>query len=291
VEARPGSKGKRRVPKPEVDRRVKEVAQMLGIGGLLMRKPKQLSGGQRQRVAMGRAIVRKPQAFLFDEPLSNLDAKLRVQMRGELAKLHEKLETTIIYVTHDQIEAMTLADRIVVMDNGVIMQVGSPLEVYHHPRNLFVVGFMGSPGMNFFDLRVVGEKDSLSLEWQNFKLPIPEALKERFEKARGRDVILGIRSEHVHDKRTKTYFPGAGTLKATVEVVEPIGSEVILIASCGCENIAARVDSQTDVRPHMPVEFLVDMNRMHLFDRVTEESYWKAAARVWKDSARDIQTA
>jgi len=267
------------------------VAQMLGIGGLLMRKPKQLSGGQRQRVAMGRAIVRKPQAFLFDEPLSNLDAKLRVQMRGELAKLHEKLETTIIYVTHDQIEAMTLADRIVVMDNGVIMQVGSPLEVYHHPRNLFVVGFMGSPGMNFFDLRVVGEKDSLSLEWQNFKLPIPEALKERFEKARGRDVILGIRSEHVHDKRTKTYFPGAGTLKATVEVVEPIGSEVILIASCGCENIAARVDSQTDVRPHMPVEFLVDMNRMHLFDRVTEESYWKAAARVWKDSARDIQTA
>ncbi|UCH23523.1 MAG: sn-glycerol-3-phosphate ABC transporter ATP-binding protein UgpC, partial [Deltaproteobacteria bacterium] len=263
----------RKFPKSEIDLRVNEVAQMLGINELLKRKPKELSGGQRQRVAMGRAIVRKPKVFLFDEPLSNLDAKLRVQMRAELARLHGQLKTTIVYVTHDQIEAMTLADRIVVMNNGIIMQTGAPMEVYDNPQNLFVAGFIGSPAMNFFDVRVIGEKGALSVKGDNFQLVIPDKLQDRFIQAKNRELVVGIRPEHIYDKKVKGEFPGNELLKATVEVVEPIGSQVILLASCGTANITACVDPQTNAMPNMELEFLVDTNRLHLFDKTTREAY------------------
>jgi multiple sugar transport system ATP-binding protein len=263
----------RKFPKSEINFRVNEVAQMLGIKELLNRKPKELSGGQRQRVAMGRAIVRKPKVFLFDEPLSNLDAKLRVQMRGELARLHRRLETTIVYVTHDQIEAMTLADRIVVMNNGIIMQIGAPMEVYDNPQNLFVAGFIGSPAMNFFDVRIIGEKGALSVKGDNFQLAIPDKLQDRFIQAKNRELVFGIRPEHIYDKELKGEFPGGESLKATVEVVEPIGSQVILLASFGTANITACVDPQTNAEPNMELEFLVDTNRLHLFDKTTQEAY------------------
>ncbi len=262
----------RRMPRSEIEERVKNVAEMLDIGELLKRKPKELSGGQRQRVAMGRAIVRSPQVFLFDEPLSNLDAKLRVQMRGELAKLHQKLETTIIYVTHDQIEAMTLADRIVIMDKGVIMQVGSPMEVYKNPKNLFVAGFIGSPAMNFIEAEIVGQDRDLFVQAKDFNLALPKSLGHRLLRARGQKIILGIRPEHLFDSRSKGLFPGAAKLRATVEVVEPIGSEVILIVSCGKMTITVRADSETDAKPGANIELLVDMNRIHVFDKDTKKA-------------------
>ncbi|UCE56678.1 MAG: sn-glycerol-3-phosphate ABC transporter ATP-binding protein UgpC [Desulfobacterales bacterium] len=263
----------RKFPRSEINLRVTEVAHMLGIEELLKRKPKELSGGQRQRVAMGRAIVRKPEVFLFDEPLSNLDAKLRVQMRGELGKLHRQLETTIVYVTHDQIEAMTLADRIVVMNNGIIMQSGAPMDVYNNPKNLFVAGFIGSPAMNFFDVRITAEKGTLRVKGDSFQLTIPDGLQDRFLQAKDRKLVLGIRPEHIYDKTIKGPFPGGEPLRATVEVVEPIGSQVILLASCGTENLTASVDPQTRAKPNMKLEFLVDTNRLHLFDKTTKEAY------------------
>ena len=263
----------RKFPRSEINLRVTEVAHMLGIEELLKRKPKELSGGQRQRVAMGRAIVRKPEVFLFDEPLSNLDAKLRVQMRGELGKLHRQLETTIVYVTHDQIEAMTLADRIVVMNNGIIMQSGAPMDVYNNPKNLFVAGFIGSPAMNFFEVRIAAEKGTLRVKGDSFQLTIPDGLQDRFLQAKDRELVLGIRPEHIYDKTIKGPFPGGEPLRATVEVVEPIGSQVILLASCGTENLTASVDPQTRAKPNMKLEFLVDTNRLHLFDKMTEKAY------------------
>ncbi len=263
----------RKFSKKVIDSRVKEGARILGIEELLDRKPRELSGGQRQRVAMGRAIVRNPQVFLFDEPLSNLDAKLRVQMRGELAKLHERLERTIVYVTHDQVEAMTLADRIVVMHQGLIMQMGTPMEVYNNPKNLFVAGFIGSPAMNFLNVLLTEDNGSLFLKGQNFKLAVPESLQSRYLKAKDNEVILGIRPEHIYDKKVKNPFPGGESLRATVEVVEPVGSEVILLTSTGSAQLTACVDPSTDARPHTEIDFLIDMNRTHLFDKDTEEVY------------------
>ena len=263
----------RKFPRSKIEHRVMEVAKLLGIEELISRKPKELSGGQRQRVAMGRAIVRKPQVFLFDEPLSNLDAKLRVQMRGELAKLHRRLETTIIYVTHDQIEAMTLADRIVVMDRGKAMQVGTPLDVYNDPQNIFVAGFIGSPSMNFLDVRLDSEQGRLCVQGENIKFVIPEQLRERFIKAKDRNLVLGIRPEHIFDKSIKEMFPGAETLEVTIDVVEPIGSHIILLVSSGSTHLTASVDPQTDAKPQMEKKLLVDMNRMHLFDKTTGVSY------------------
>jgi len=262
-----------RVPRPEIHVRVQEVAKMLGIEDLLNRKPRELSGGQRQRVAMGRAIVRDPSVFLFDEPLSNLDAKLRVQMRAELAKLHERLQTTVIYVTHDQIEAMTLADRIVIMNDGKIMQIGNPMKVYENPKNLFVAGFIGSPAMNLFNVRLIEEKETVCVKNENFNLTIPDTLKDRFSGAKGRELILGIRPEHIYGKNIKSFFQGCVYLKTTIEVVEPIGSQVILLATCGSDQITACVDPQTKAKPHMEMEFLVDMNKMHLFDSSTGVSF------------------
>jgi multiple sugar transport system ATP-binding protein len=194
-------------------------------------------------------------------------------MRGELARLHQRLETTIVYVTHDQIEAMTLADRIVVMNNGIIMQTGAPMEVYENPKNLFVAGFIGSPAMNFFDARVTGEKGALFVEGENFRLAISDKLQDRFMQAKDRDLILGIRPEHIYDKDVKGNFPGGEILKATVEVVEPIGSQVILLASCGSSNLTACVDPQTHAKPNRELEFVVDTNRLHLFDKMTEKAY------------------
>lgn len=263
----------RRLARNEIDSRVREGARILGIEELLARKPKELSGGQRQRVAMGRAIVRKPQAFLFDEPLSNLDAKLRVQMRGELAKLHEQLETTIVYVTHDQIEAMTLAERIVIMKDGVIMQTGTPLEVYNKPKNIFVAGFIGSPAMNFFDVRVTERDGALSVEGENFKMAVPSSLRNRYLKTKNQEAVLGIRPQDIYDKEIKGSFPGGEPLHATVEVVEPVGSEVILLTTCGSAQLTAVVDPQTRAKPHAEMEFVVDMSKMHLFDKSAEEVF------------------
>ena len=263
----------RKIPKSDIDVRVKDVAKMLGISEFLKRKPKELSGGQRQRVAMGRAIVRQPQVFLFDEPLSNLDAKLRVQMRAELARLHQRIETTIVYVTHDQIEAMTLADRIVVMNEGAIMQAGRPMEVYENPKNKFVAGFIGSPAMNFINVEIEAEDGALFARNDNLKLTIPEHLQARFGKAKNRDVILGIRPEHIYDSDIKGSLPEGQKLNVTIDVVEPIGSEIILLASCGANQLTARVDPQTRATPHMEMEFIIDMRRIHLFDKIKEEAY------------------
>lgn len=218
---------------------------------------------------MGRAIVRKPRAFLFDEPLSNLDAKLRVIMRGELSKLHEKLETTSIYVTHDQIEAMTLADRIVVMNEGRISQIGDPMEVYSNPNNLFVAGFIGNPAMNFIDVQVTEDKGQLLVKNNGIELVVPQSLRNRYAKARDKEAVLGIRPEHIHDRRVKGDFEGGQPLNCTVEVVEPIGKEIILLASSAGVQLTACVDLQSKVKSHEMITFMVDMTRMHLFDKNT----------------------
>jgi len=263
----------RKLRRDEIEVRVQEAARILGIEELLKRKPKELSGGQRQRVAMGRAIVRKPHVFLFDEPLSNLDAKLRVQMRSELARLHERLEATIIYVTHDQIEAMTLASRIVIMDQGDIMRIGSPMDVYNEPQNLFVAGFIGSPAMNFIEGHIIEENGSLLLIAEGNRLAIPKQLQDRYAKGKDRKINLGIRPEHIYDSALKGPFPGSERVSATVEVIEPVGSEVILLSTFGSVHLTSRVDPQTKAKPHTPIEFLIDMNKVHIFDKDTGIAY------------------
>jgi multiple sugar transport system ATP-binding protein len=263
----------KRYSKSEIEKRIKECARILSIEELLHRKPKELSGGQRQRVAIGRAIIRKPIAFLFDEPLSNLDAKLRIQMRGELAKLHNRLETTSIYVTHDQLEAMTLADRIVIMSAGSIMQIGAPLEVYEKPKNLFVAGFIGSPSMNFLAANIIEEDSNLKITGDNFSLTASEQLEKRFAKAKDRDVILGIRPEHIFDPAFRGDFAQGQVLQARIDVFEPIGSEVLLWASCGSNQILAKVDSHTKATVNKAFDFWVDTTKLHLFDRKTELAY------------------
>jgi multiple sugar transport system ATP-binding protein len=263
----------RKHPKEEIDRRVREAADILGIEELLARKPKELSGGQRQRVAMGRAIVRKPQAFLFDEPLSNLDAKLRVQMRAELAGLHERLQTTIVYVTHDQIEAMTLATTIVIMKDGHIMQIGAPMDVYDMPQNLFVAGFIGSPAMNFLPCRISTEDGNMFAKSDNFSLPIPKKYHDRFASAKEREVILGIRPNNIDDRLTRRQYNGGATLVGTVEVVEPVGPEKILLVQCGSNKLTACVRPRSKAKPHSKIDLVVNMNRMHLFDKISGKAY------------------
>ena len=257
--------------KSEIEQRVKEAAKILNLEELLDRRPKELSGGQRQRVAMGRAIVRKPQVFLFDEPLSNLDAKLRVHMRWELARLHRRLETTIVYVTHDQVEAMTLASRIVIMDKGRIMQEGAPLKVYNKPANRFVAGFIGSPTMNFFEVTPELVNDQLVVPIAGQKLAVPESLKRRYESSTGREVVFGIRPEHIYDRDAKEEFPGASCVQVVVEVVEPVGALIILLSSIQSTPITACVDPACNAEPGMSRQLLVDMNKMHLFDKSTGE--------------------
>lgn len=260
-------------PKTEIHRRVTEAARVLGIEDLLDRRPKQLSGGQRQRVAMGRAIVRKPQAFLFDEPLSNLDAKLRVQMRKELARLHETMDSTIVYVTHDQIEAMTLADRIVIMDHGKIMQTGTPMEVFNNPTNQFVAGFIGSPAMNFLNVRVAEDNGSLMLEGEGFAFVVPPLLRDRYRRAKGGEAVMGIRPQHIHSRELHDPSSEFQPLRMTVDLIEPVGVEAILYGSCGPAQVTACVDPGNRAVPHREAEFLVEMNRLHLFDKNTGEAY------------------
>jgi multiple sugar transport system ATP-binding protein len=259
----------RKTPKEEIKERVRESAEILGIGELMNRKPKQLSGGQRQRVAVGRAIVRKPEVFLFDEPLSNLDAKLRVQTRVELKKLHERLATTIVYVTHDQVEAMTMGDRIVVMKDGLIQQVGSPLELYNAPVNTFVGGFIGSPAMNFFEAVLVRSGDLLSLQTDTFKIDLSHekaALTEGYAEKR---VIVGIRPEDLVE--AKEHVPGK-TIESTVEVVEPIGSEIYLNVSAGEYALTASCDRKTRVKPHQNFILEPFLDYLHLFDIRTQNA-------------------
>ena len=253
----------RKAPKEEIKRRVKEAAEILDIQDLMDRRPKQLSGGQRQRVAVGRAIVRKPEVFLFDEPLSNLDAKLRVQTRVELKKLHERLATTIVYVTHDQVEAMTMGDRIVVMKDGFIQQVGSPLELYNAPANIFVAGFIGSPAMNFFEAELVRSGDLLSLQTDSFRIDLPPEKAVVLKAYPEKRVIVGIRPEDLLE--AKNHVPGK-TIQTTVEVVEPIGSEIYLNVIAGECPLTASVDRKTKVKPHQDFVLEPSSDYLHLFD-------------------------
>ncbi len=262
----------RKTPKADIDRRVKEAADILGIGALLTRKPKQLSGGQRQRVALGRAIVREPKVFLMDEPLSNLDAKLRVQTRAEISKLHQRLETTFIYVTHDQTEAMTMGTRIAVMKDGVLQQLDTPQRLYDFPANMFVAGFIGSPAMNFFDATVTGSRDDLSLDTGSFKLPIPAARREKLAGYAGKTVVFGVRPEDVHDR---AFVPGAITgapVPAQVDVMEPMGSEIYLYLLSGKQSYVARVDPRSQAKPGKSIEVMLNLDHLHVFDKATEQS-------------------
>jgi multiple sugar transport system ATP-binding protein len=250
-------------PKEEINQRVKEAAEILNIHDLLARKPKALSGGQRQRVAVGRAIVRKPKVFLFDEPLSNLDAKLRVQMRVELKKLHERLQTTIIYVTHDQVEAMTMGDRIVVMKDGLKQQVGAPLELYFHPANKFVAGFIGSPAMNFVEGNFLSEQGGLFFQTKGFKLKIPEDKAAKLKTYSEKRVIFGIRPADVPEASQPVPWE---TIEVIVEVMEPLGNEVFLNVKAGDQSLIARADPSTKAKPHAQLFLQPNPENLHFFD-------------------------
>jgi len=262
----------RKVPKAEIDKMVKEAAKILGLEPLLDRKPKALSGGQRQRVAMGRAIVRNPKVFLMDEPLSNLDAKLRVQMRIEIAKLHQKLGTTVIYVTHDQTEAMTLGTRIVVMKDGVIQQVDTPQNLYDLPQNLFVAGFMGSPQMNFMDATVKVEGDVVKLVVGDSSFTLPPAKSKKIIEGGydGKEVVLGIRPEDVSDSQMVIESSPQSVFEASIKVYELLGAEVFLYFDLADFPITARVDPRTTARPGDTVKFAFNTEKIHVFDKETE---------------------
>ena len=262
----------RKTPKEEIDKLVHEAARILDLEHLLDRKPKALSGGQRQRVAMGRAIVRNPKVFLMDEPLSNLDAKLRVQMRIEIAKLHQRLGTTIIYVTHDQTEAMTLGTRIVVMKDGVVQQVDTPQNLYQKPQNLFVAGFMGSPQMNFMDAVVEIKGDVASLKIAGKSIPLPAAKSKKLIDGgyNGKTVTFGIRPEDVYD--SEAFVSSAPCVfESTIKVYELLGAEVYLYFDLAEFPITARVDSRTTARPGDAVKFAFDVDKIHVFDKETEQ--------------------
>lgn len=260
----------RKFSKAEIDKRVKEAAEILGLGNLLGRKPKELSGGQRQRVALGRAIVRDPAVFLMDEPLSNLDAKLRVQMRTELSKLHQRLQTTTIYVTHDQVEAMTMGDRIVVMKDGIVQQVAPPQELYDRPANIFVAGFIGSPAMNFMHGTI--SPDGRAFDGGTFKVELPAGLAAASKPYAGKKMVLGIRPEDVEaDPAYIESHPGA-RVPAKVEVVEPLGAEIFLYLSTGGNNITARVEPQLRFKAGQEITLALNTEKIHLFDPETEKA-------------------
>lgn len=260
----------RKTPKPEIDRRVKEAAQILGIGELLDRKPRQLSGGQRQRVAVGRAIVREPKVFLFDEPLSNLDAKLRVETRANINKLHQQLQTTFIYVTHDQVEAMTMADRIAVMNKGILQQVDTPQTLYDTPANLFVAGFIGSPAMNFFPAKLVKDDSKLYVDGGSFKVQIPEARNDVYMPHAGKTVIFGVRPEDVHNPEFAPPGITAQPVAAKVDVTELMGNEIFVYLKTGEHNFVARVDPRSRFRIGDDTQMVFNMENMQIFDRETE---------------------
>jgi multiple sugar transport system ATP-binding protein len=259
----------RRRPKDEIKQRVQEAAEILGIQQLLKRKPKQLSGGQRQRVAVGRAIVRKPEVFLFDEPLSNVVAKLRVQTRLELKKLHERLATTAVYVTHDQVEAMTMGDRIVVMKDGLIQQVGSPLELYDKPANRFVGGFIGSPAMNFFNAELTGAAEKVFLQAGAVRIELPPEKYSHLSGYAEKSVIVGIRPEDL--KYTPVHVDGK-TIQGTVEVVEPIGNETYIEFNAGSFNLFAAVGRKSQLKPHSNLILMPIIDNLHLFEAGSEKA-------------------
>ena len=260
----------RKTPKAEIKRRVTEAAKILDIEALLDRKPKALSGGQRQRVAMGRAIVRSPKVFLMDEPLSNLDAKLRVAMRTEIKKLHDRLGTTFIYVTHDQTEAMTMGTRIVVMKSGIIQQVGTPNDLYHSPCNQFVAGFIGSPQMNFVDVTINKTDSGMTATFGNTTIAIPEGKTAMLNDYVGKEVVMGIRPEDIHDDQAfLSTYPNA-SVEAYVEVTEMMGAETYLYLQIEGIPFTARVNARSTTQAKDTVKLGFDVNRMHFFDKETE---------------------
>ncbi len=262
----------RKTPKQEIDQRVKEAAEILGLTNLLDRKPKALSGGQRQRVAVGRAIVREPAVFLMDEPLSNLDAKLRVTARAEISKLHQRLGTTFIYVTHDQVEAMTMGDRIAVLADGILQQCDSPRNLYNTPDNVFVAGFIGSPSMNFFDGTLVQEEGTLFVDTGDFRARLPEDRKKCCDEYIGKELILGVRPEHIHAPAYAPPNVDPSPVHGTVDVVELLGAELHLIVDSGKNSFVATVDPRMDVNMGNEIDLVLDMSAAHLFDKDTERS-------------------
>jgi multiple sugar transport system ATP-binding protein len=262
----------RRTPRNIIDERVREAAASLGIEQLLDRKPRQLSGGQRQRVAVGRAIVREPAVFLLDEPLSNLDAKLRVEARSFISRLHQRLETTFIYVTHDQTEAMTMGTRICVLNAGYLQQIDSPFNLYHNPRNVFVAGFIGSPAMNFFDATLKSENGSLIVDTDVFQFTIPEKLAEPYRASAGKKVIVGLRPEDIHDGNFLPSNITPAQVEASVDVIEQMGFEVILYMEENNKSFIARVDPRTKARVGGRMQMIVNLENLHVFDAETEES-------------------
>jgi multiple sugar transport system ATP-binding protein len=260
----------RRVPKPEIRGRVEQAARILDITDLLQRRPKQLSGGQRQRVAMGRAIVRNPKVFLFDEPLSNLDAKLRVQMRTEIKRVHQKVKTTTVYVTHDQVEAMTLADRVVVMNGGRVEQVGAPNDLYHRPRTRFVAGFIGSPTMNFMGCRLEPNGAGMSLQVSDrLKFPVPQNRAERYRPLVGKELLLGLRPEHITEPRGELREAGY-EFTVPLDVVEPMGMETMVFFTVNGTEVCARVEPSSAKGPGEPMRLYANLNHMHLIDPATD---------------------
>jgi len=262
----------RKVPKEEIKRRVGEAADILGIRDFLERKPRQLSGGQRQRVAVGRAIVREPKVFLFDEPLSNLDAKLRVAMRAEISKLHQRLQTTFIYVTHDQTEAMTMATRIAVINKGVLQQLDSPQNLYDHPNNLFVAGFIGSPAMNFFPGKLRKDNGHIVVDAGDFNVKIPPKKSKPYEGHVGKDVIFGIRPENIHDAEFIPSNIDSEKVAVKVDVTELMGNEIFLYLVSGKNTFVARVDPRSQLRVGEQATVAFNMDNIHIFDAATEEA-------------------
>ena len=262
----------RKYPKQEIDTRVKEAATVLGIEKLLNRKPRELSGGQRQRVAVGRAIVRKPLVFLFDEPLSNLDAKMRVQMRTEIKKLHIRLQATMIYVTHDQTEAMTMGDKIIVMKDGVILQIADPITLYDKPVNRFVAGFIGSPPMNFVKGTVIRKDGKFYFNEGKFRVKIIDAMSEVVRPYADKEVIFGIRPEDIYDKLFVSEAPSENTIRATCEVIEPLGSEAYLYLNTGKNLLIARVGGHDKPALNQDMDLVFDMSKIHFFDKDTDNT-------------------
>ncbi|MGD0088354.1 MAG: sn-glycerol-3-phosphate ABC transporter ATP-binding protein UgpC [Planctomycetota bacterium] len=282
----------RRFPKDEIKKRVDEAARILGITELLERKPKALSGGQRQRVAVGRAIVRKPAAFLFDEPLSNLDAKLRVDMRVELKKLHQRLATTMIYVTHDQIEAMTLADRIVIMDKGLIQQVADPLVLYDQPVNKYVAGFIGSPPMNFFKGTLGRSGDAISFtDGAAVAIPLAAELAKMVDGHVDRPVVMGIRPEMICDKESASGWPHATAITAKVDVVEALGDQQVVYFSTEKNSFIGKLDAHVPVEPGRKIEVAFNASKLHIFDAATEVNLTCTASKYGEPGAAREQNA
>ncbi len=256
----------RKVPKDIIDKKVHEAAKMLDIEQYLNRKPRALSGGQRQRVALGRAMVREPAVFLLDEPLSNLDAKLRTEMRSRISMLHKELQTTFVYVTHDQTEAMTMGDRIVVMKDGKIMQNDTPQMLYNHPQNMFVAGFIGSPQMNFINCKITMKTDGYYAYFQNFNIKLPERMNDALSLYRDKEVILGIRPENLHLAKSIQI----NTFEMYIDIAEMTGSDYYLYGKLGGEKIIANVPSNTQIKSDTVCNMLIDTERLHIFDKVSE---------------------